>query len=121
MTKAEIIEALARERRVETMVESIAHQPLSADLKDLSQMVYMVLLEYDESKLQDLWEHNQMNFFLSRVIVNQYRSVNSPFYYTFRKYQRMVDDSISFLGNTNKLDRGEFDMLETYRVLQDED
>lgn len=94
MTKAQIIETLARERRVETMIENIAHQSLSADLCDLSQMVYLILLEYDEQKLIDLWDNNQMSFFLARIIVNQYRSVNSPFHTIFRKFRQMIDESI---------------------------
>ena len=69
------------------MVENIAHHSLTADLKDLCQMVYLILLEYDESKLQDLWENDQMNFFLARIILNQYRSSNSPFHSIYRKYQ----------------------------------
>ena len=86
-SKAHIIETLAQEKRVEALVENIAHHSLTADLKDLCQMVYMILLEYDEEKLQDLWENEQMNFFLARIILNQYRSSNSPFHTMFRKFQ----------------------------------
>ena len=86
-SKADIIETLAQEKRVEALVENIAHHSLTADLKDLCQMVYMILLEYDEVKLQDLWENDQMNFFLTRIILNQYRSSNSPFHTIFRKFQ----------------------------------
>lgn len=86
-SKKEIIEALATDRVVEAMVENIAHHTLTADLKDLCQMVYIILLEYDEEKLQDLWNNDQMRFFLARVILNQYRSNNSPFYKLFRKFQ----------------------------------
>lgn len=82
-----IIETLAKERRVEALVENIAHHSLTADLKDLCQMVYLVLLEYDEEKIRDLWENQQINFFLARIIINQYRSSNSPFHTIFRKYQ----------------------------------
>lgn len=82
-----IIETLAREKRVEALVENIAHHALTADLKDLCQMVYLILLEYDETKLLDLWENNQINFFLARIILNQYRSSNSPFHTIFRKFQ----------------------------------
>lgn len=95
MNKQTIIETLAKERRVEALVENIAHHSLTADLKDLCQMVYLILLEYDESKLQDLWENEQMNFFLARIILNQYRSSNSPFHSIYRKYQ---ERSIS-IGN----------------------
>lgn len=85
--KMTIIEILAKEKRVEALVENIAHHTLTADLKDLCQMVYLILLEYDETKLLDLWENDQINFFLARVIVNQYRSSNSPFHYLFRRFQ----------------------------------
>lgn len=96
--KETIIETLAKDRRVEALVENIAHHSLTADLKDLCQMVYLILLEYDESKLQDLWENDQMNFFLARIILNQYRSSNSPFHAIFRKYQERslpIGDGIS--------------------------
>ena len=96
MDKMEILDKLARERRVETMVENIAKQPLNADLKDLSQMVYVILLEYDENKLVDLWENGQMNFFIARIILNQYRSANSPYYKLIRKYARKAEDITEF-------------------------
>ena len=98
MNKQTIIETLAKEKRVEALVENIAHHSLTADLKDLCQMVYLILLEYDESKLQDLWENDQMNFFLARIIINQYRSSNSPFHSIYRKYQERsisIGDGIS--------------------------
>ena len=102
--KKTIIETLAKDRRVEALVENIAHHSLTADLKDLCQMVYLILLEYDESKLQDLWENEQINFFIARIILNQYRSSNSPFHAIFRKYQERsisIGDGISI----NTLDK----------------
>lgn len=75
-----IIADLARERAVEKMVARIAHRDLDADLADLSQMVYCILCEYDEERIVDLWEHGQMNFFLARIILNQYRSNRSTYY-----------------------------------------
>ena len=89
---------LADERRVETMVENIAHRALTDDLKDLCQMVYVILLEYDEERLRDLWDNGQINFFLARIIINQYRSSTSPFHAMFRKYQERsvsIGDGIS--------------------------
>ena len=119
-TKTEIIEAIAKDRMVETMVTNIAHKPMSADLQDLSQMVYLILLEYDEKKLQDLWENNQMHFFIARIIINQYNSVNSPFHTIFRKFRMMVDESIQF-ATGNNMDIKEGDILNTYRVLKNEE
>lgn len=87
MTQQEIVETLARQKAVETMVVNIAHEPMCADLADLSQMVYLILLEYDEEKLQDLWGNGQMHFFLARIIVTQYRSSFSPFHSQIRKFR----------------------------------
>lgn len=87
MTKYEIIDIISRRRRVESLVENIAHHSLTADLADLCQMVYLILLEYDDAKILDLWENRQMDFFLARIIINQYRSSNSPFHTMFRKFQ----------------------------------
>ena len=121
-TKTEIIEAIAKDRMVETMVTNIAHKPMSADLQDLSQMVYLILLEYDEKKLQDLWINNQMHFFIARIIINQYNSVNSPFHTKVRKFRLMVDETIQFAaGQYSKMDVEEADIRDTYRVLKDED
>lgn len=88
MTRREIVEQLAREQRVETMLRNIAKTPITADLQDLCQMVYLTLLTFDESKIVDLWEKEQINFFIARILMNQYQSVKSPFYALFRKRQR---------------------------------
>lgn len=96
MTRTEIVAELARDRRVETMVENIARQPLTPELRDLSQMVYLILLEYDEDKLVDLWTNGQINFFIARIVINQYRSTSSPFYKLYRKYALKAEDIDTF-------------------------
>jgi len=88
----EIIDQLARERRVETMLANIAKKPVSGNLEDLCQMVYLILLEYDSAKIEDLWENGQINFFIARILLNQYKSTNSPFYKLFRKYESRAID-----------------------------
>ena len=110
--KMTIVKSLAYERRVEVLVENIAHHSLTADLKDLCQMVYLALLEYDEEKLSDLWENNQINFFLARIIINQYRSSNSPFHTLFRKFQ---ERSVSIGAGTN-IDEAALDYLNRHFV-----
>jgi len=79
-TTRQIADALAKERRVETMVQNIAHaRYLSQDLLDLCQMIYVLILSYDAEKIVDLWEHNQINFFLARVIRTNLFSPRSPY------------------------------------------
>lgn len=84
----EIVERIAKERRVETILRNIAKTPLTADLQDLCQMAYVTLLEFDEDKVVELWERGEMNFFIARVLMNQYQSVRSPFFRIYRKWQR---------------------------------
>lgn len=105
-TKTEIIETLARQRVVETMVENIAHQSLSRDLKDLAQEVYMILLSYDEDKILDLHRNDQMRFFIARIIINQYRSSNSPFHATYRKFRERSEDisDYDFIADEDRAD-----------------
>lgn len=90
-TKGDIVRQLGEQRVVEKMVQNIAHKALDADLSDLSQMVYLILLEYDEDKIVELWEAGQIGFFIARIILNQFRSSHSPFYSTYIKSKRWVD------------------------------
>lgn len=117
MGKKEIIETIAKERLVEVMAQNIAHQAMTADLADLCQMVYLILLEYDEEKLLDLWEQKQIRFFIARIIINQFRSSNSPFHTIFRKFRRMVDEDISV--TCNGCGNEEIDILLSERVLNE--
>lgn len=85
MTKAEIVETLARERRVERIVQNTAHaRALSQDLRDLCQMVYAYILAYDADKVVDLWETDAIGYFIARIVINQYRSNNSYFHRLIR-------------------------------------
>lgn len=118
MTRREIIETLAHEKRVEALVVNIARHPLTDDLRDLCQMVYVILLEYDEEKIQDLWENDQIDFFIIRILLNQYKSANSPFYKMFRKFQsRSVYMGVGTNINDDAIDR----MNRRYKPRYDDD
>lgn len=92
MTAREIADTLAKGKVVEQLVCNIAHTTLSDDLKDLCQMVYLIVLTYDETRLADLWDSGAIRFFLARVILNQFRSPRSQFHALFRKYQLRSTD-----------------------------
>lgn len=85
-----IIATLAADRRVEFLVRSVAHtNTLSADLQDLCQEVYCILLGYPADKIVDLWETECIGFFLVRIITNQLHSRTSRFYYTYKRFQAL--------------------------------
>ena len=100
----DIVDELARERVVETMVQNIARSPLTPELKDLSQMVYQIVLEYDEDKILDLWVNGQIGFFIARIIINQYRSSSSPYHFLFRRFrERSCGEPDERCGGTDAL------------------
>ncbi len=87
MTRREIVETLARQGRVEEFIRNVARcSSLAPDLRDLAQMVYLALLTYDEDKIVDLWESDAIDFFIARIILNQYRSRDSPWRDIFHRH-----------------------------------
>ena len=84
MTKNDVVEIIAKEKMVETAIANIA-KTNSDVLNDLSQNIYLDLLSKDEDKIINLYETNQLRFFIVRMITNNLFSKNSPFYQTFKK------------------------------------
>ena len=84
MKREQIIEELARHRVVENLVRIIC-KVSATYLDDLSQMIYIYLLEYDEEKIITLYEEGSLRFFLVRIIKNQWYSHTSPFHYTYSR------------------------------------
>ena len=94
MTKNEVVNIIAKEKMVETAIANIA-KTNSDVLNDLSQEIYLDLLEKDEQKIVKLYEANQIRFFVVRMILNNLFSKNSPFYQTFKKNANLtvnIDD-----------------------------
>lgn len=89
--KFKIVEILGRERMVERMVENITHSS-SPELSDLAQEIYLALLNYDNDKIVDLFVNEQINYFIARIVLNQFRSKTSPFHITYRKFQELSED-----------------------------
>lgn len=59
---------------------------------DLIQEVILIVMEYDKEKIEQLYGSNQINFFLVRIIKNQFFSVNSPFYKQYRKFSSLSEE-----------------------------
>jgi hypothetical protein len=92
MTAREVIERLATLRRVETIVQNVARTSrLTPPLQDLAQMVYTALLNYDPDKIVALWEGGAMDYFIARIVLNQYHSTSSDFHNLFRRSVPLPD------------------------------
>ena len=84
-----VVAKLAKEKVVETICSRIAGvTELQPSLQDLSQDVYLTLLKYDAEKIVDLAQTDAIRFFIARIILNQYRTDNSKYERTFRKFYK---------------------------------
>ena len=92
MTKNEIIEVMGKGRMVETILADMAYSQPEYDLQDLSQMIYVALLDQPEERIQDLWNNNEMQYFIIGIIKRQLFSQTSPYYLTIRKFRDITDD-----------------------------
>lgn len=63
----------------------------SNDIDDLEQEIYMILLEYNQDRIIEMYEKNQLRYFIVGIISRQYNSKTSPFYKKFKKYYTLVD------------------------------
>lgn len=101
MSNQEIVKNLAQEKVIESIVQNMNIKPDLED--DLIQDAYIILLEYDNHKLEEIYKKNQLRYFIARILCNQAYSVNSPFWKTYRKFSNIsspIQDVIS------KEDRG---------------
>lgn len=82
MTKFEIIEKLAREQQVEKIVFKLLNNsknPFDVP-EDLIQDIYLILLEKDDTLIEDLYIKDELGYYLLKIAKNLLFSVNSPYY-----------------------------------------
>lgn len=102
MTPNDIITKMATDKYVENLIESVSGKKIKNDdtLNDLSQMIYEQLLTKDIDKVQNLWENNEMNFYVTKIITNSLYSTTSRYYYLFKKNNKYQDiDTVNITDN----------------------
>lgn len=91
MTKNDIINIIYKENWLENITNKYN---IEENLKnDFIQEMYVILLEYNEDKIIDLYKKNQLKYFLIRICVNNYKSVTSPWYKKYNKYNKELINS----------------------------
>lgn len=91
MNKNDVIEIIAKERMVEQIVSNIAK---SADnlLQDLQQDIYVDLLTKDEDKIVKLYESGQLKYFITRMVINNIHSTNSPYWCKYKRFTQNMNE-----------------------------
>lgn len=94
-----MIDQLFKDKRIDDACKKIAK---GNDLwQDLKQELFVVLCEYDQSKIKEIIEKKQIMYFIVRILLNFYNSKTSPFY---KKYRHIEDETfeISDYNSFNK-------------------
>lgn len=89
--KKEIVGTLAKNKVVEGIIANMTKGKDDDTLKDLAQMVYVWLLEDDDEKIESIYNKKQLNYYITRMIINNLHSKNSRYYYMFKKPEQHDD------------------------------
>ena len=94
MTKNEVIEELVKDNVVEKIIYKLL--PSSKNRfdapDDLIQDIYLILLQKDDKLIVDLYNKNQLGFYLLKIARNQMISQNSNYYYNYVKFRSQSDE-----------------------------
>ena len=94
MTKYEVINIIAKEHLVERIVNKLlssSKNPFDCP-EDLIQEIYLLLLQKDDDLIVNLYNKDEIGFYLLKIARNQLLSVNSKYYYTYIKFRAKSDD-----------------------------
>ena len=89
-TNAQIINEIANVGLVEEIIQGVSYSKFEnkENLKDLTQDIYLQLLQMDNTKINELYFKKQLHFWVTRIITNNIHSKTSPYYYQYKKVQR---------------------------------
>ena len=94
MTKYEVINIIAKEHLVERIVNKLlssSKNPFDCP-EDLIQDIYLLLLQKDDDLIVNLYNKDEIGFYLLKIARNQLLSVNSPYYTKYIKLGANSDD-----------------------------
>ena len=94
MTKYEVVDIIAKEHLVERIVNKLlssSKNPFDCP-EDLIQDIYLLLLQKDDDLIVNLYNKDEIGFYLLRIAKNQLLSKNSPYYTKYIKLGAQSDD-----------------------------
>ena len=94
MTKYEVVDIIAREHLVERIVNKLlssSKNPFDCS-EDLIQEIYLLLLQKNDDLIVNLYNKDEIGFYLLKIARNQLLSKNSPYYQKYIRFQSNSDD-----------------------------
>ena len=96
MTSNQIINELAKNKVIEKLVANISPDDNPPDNQDLSQLIYLTLLEKPNALIEDLYSKGELIFYVIRIITRNIYSTTSPYYRTIKKFKNKTIDIDEF-------------------------
>ena len=84
MNKNDVIRILENQKFIEKCAKNILKKNIPF-LDDLVQDIYLQLLTKDDELAVGLYERNELRYYIARMLMNQLKSVNSPYYLNYIK------------------------------------
>ena len=76
---------------IEEIVKNIA--PADPDNEDLIQDIALVVLEKPPEFISELYDKQQLKYYIARIIMNNLFSASSPYYCKYKKHRNTLDIS----------------------------
>ena len=94
MTKYDVVDIIAKEHLVEKIVNKLlssSKNPFDCP-EDLIQEIYLLLLQKNDDLIVNLYNKDEIGFYLLKIARNQLLSKNSPYYQKYIRFQSNSDD-----------------------------
>ena len=94
MTKYDVVEKLYKDGTVDRIIYKLlssSKNPFDCP-EDLIQDVYLLLLQKDDNFIVNLYNKDEIGFYLLKIARNQILSKNSPYYTKYIKFRAQSDD-----------------------------
>lgn len=88
MTNGEILQQYMELLHRCCEIQGRKYHATAYDINDLEQDLALILLSYDNERLNRIHEENHMNAFMTGILVNQLYSSSSQFHKDYRKFDR---------------------------------
>ncbi|MEE1069811.1 MAG: hypothetical protein U0K81_04980 [Paludibacteraceae bacterium] len=93
-SNSEICEDVARSGVIERAMR--IHRVTAEYSDDLRQEVLLLLMELDNTRLNDILANDKLDAFVNRIVRNMWKSKTSRFYYKYRKNETQTTASADF-------------------------
>lgn len=101
MTNQEIVYSLSYSGLVEDIARNI--RVTSDYYDDFVQETYVTLLEYDNNKLNEIFDKKQIKYFVVRIMLNNWNSTTSPFYCKYKRPLSHLDGNADLTKLSDKI------------------